>query len=363
MKYIKRIFALLVLLMPLSVSAVENTVDNSNTVNDEFTIILEEELKTENDVDGSSIFAGNKVIATNTVNGINMLFGNNVNYQAESEYLLLAGNVVELSGNIQNDGFVFGNLVTFKEDFTSNRDLFIFASEVELKGIINRDVTIFAGNVVLDNIQILGNINVYATTIEVKDNTVIDGTLSYNEDIEVVISQNAQINKTTITEKLVEGVDTKDVIYTHFIDYAGMIVIFLALAFIFPLLFRKIESTNKEINLSKFFSLFGFGALLLIAAPMLAITLFTTVVGTSLGLLILAIYIILICLTNILFGYLIGYIIWKKFIKKENNILLIGLIGITLVTILQLIPIIGEFVTLISLMVGLGIVLNLLKKH
>lgn len=356
MKYIKRILVLLVLLAPFSVNALDNE------VKEEFNVTIEDEAKLENDVNASSILAGNNVISTNTVNGINMLAGNNVDYQGDSEYLLLVGNNVELSGNIKNDGFILGNLVTFKEDFIANRDLFIFATDVKLNGTINRDITIYGTNVVLDNAKISGNIKIYATTLEIKDTSIIEGVLSYNEDAETNIYENAQINETTITEKLIKETPLKDMIFTYLIDYASVMVIFVVLAFTIPNLFRKIESSNKEISISKFISLFGFGALVLIAVPVLVLTLFTTVIGSSLALLLLAIYIILVCLTNILFGYLLGYIIWKKFIKKESNILLIGLIGITLVSILQIVPVIGEFVTLISLMVGLGINLKLFKK-
>jgi len=359
MKYIKRILILLALLVPLSVNALENPVD---TASDEFTIIVEDEVKTTNDVNGSSVFVGNNVVSTNKVDGINMLFGNSVAYQGESEYLLLAGNIVDLSGIIYDDGFIFGNLVTLKENFKSNRDLFIFATELELNGTISRDVTIFASNVKLGNVQILGNVNINATNLEIGDNAIISGTLSHNEDIEKTISQNSQINEIKVTESLIKEVEVKDLIYTHVVNYASIMLIFVVLAFVFPQLFRKISETNKEISLTKFFSLFGFGALILIAVPMLAITLMSTVIGTTLALLILGIYIILVCLTNIFFGYLIGYIIWKKFIKKEENILLIGLIGITLTIVLSVIPVIGDIIAVLSLMVGLGIVFNMFKK-
>lgn len=355
MKYIKRILVLFLLLVPFSVNALETK--------EGFELKVEDEVKTENDINGSSISAGNTVLSTNTVNGINLLFGNSVDYQGDSEYLLLVGNVGEVKGNIRNDGFIFGNLITFKEDFTADRDLFIFATELELNGTISRDVTIFASNVKLDNVQILGNININATNLEIGDNTIIAGTLSHNEDCENIISQNAQIKEIKTTDKLIKEASVKDLIYSHVVDYAGMMLIFVVLAFVFPKLFRKIEETNKEINLAKFFSLFGFGALILIAAPMLVITLITTVIGSSLAILILGVYIILICLTNIFFGYLIGYLIWTKLIKKENNILLIGLIGITLITLLALIPGLGDIITLLSLMIGLGIVFNMFKKN
>ena len=48
--------------------------------------------------------------------------------------------------------------------------------------------------------------------------------------------------------------------------------------------------------------------------------------------------------------------------EKENNVLLIGLIGISIVYVLNMIPVIGGYIAMISLMIGLGIVLKLFKK-
>lgn len=353
MKHIRKVLVLLVLLIPFSVNALENNY---------FTVIGGDNVTSENDVNGSSVLAGNNVVSTNTVNGINMVFGNSVKHQSNSDYAVVAGNIVEVSGNIENDGFIFGNIITFTEDFSANRDLFVFGSEVTLKGNINRDITIYAANVILDNATVLGNVTIYSTTLEIKDATAISGVLSYNEDNETNISTNAQINETKLLESLEEESTITDTIYNFFVGYADVMVVFLILAFLTPGLFRKIEKSNEEFKPSKIFSLLGFGAMLLIGIPMILIVLFTTVIGMSSAILGLLIYIIAVCLANILTGYLIGYLVWTKFIKKENNILLIGLIGISIISVLNIVPVLGEYIAVFSLMIGLGIVLQLFKR-
>lgn len=362
MKNIRKFLVLLILLVPFTVNA-DNTIDNVvSESNDHFTTVVDDDVKAEKDVNGSTVVAGNNVISTNTVDGINMLFGNNVQYQGNSDYAVIAGNIVNLSGNINNDGFIFGNIVTIDSNFNADRDLFVFANSVTIQGSINRDITIYAADVKLDNAQVMGNITVYASSLEISEKVNVNGTLSYNEDIEKNISESALITETKLLEKIVEELSIPEKISTFLIDYAGMMVIFLVLAFTIPSLFKKIEASNEEFNVSKFFSLFGFGALFLIGVPMAIIVLFTTVIGTPLALIALFLYIIFICITTILSGYLLGYIIWKNFIKKENNVLLIGLIGISIVYVLNMIPVIGGYIAMISLMIGLGIVLKLFKK-
>lgn len=357
---LKKLFVLLMLFVPLTVNA-DNKVDNI-LEEEKFVTVFEDNIEPENNVNGSSIIAGNNVISKNAVNGINMMFGNNVNYQGVSDYAVIAGNIIELSGNINNDGFVFGNIITFKKDFTSQRDLFVFGSSVELSGNINRDIIIYASTVKIDSAVINGNIKIYATTLEINDDVKVEGTLSYNEDIEKNIKETAQINEVILLDKLEQTKTVSNVILDFIVGYIGIMLVFLVLAFAIPSLFKKIEKSNEEFKLSKIFSLFGFGALLLIGIPMIIIALFMTTIGSTLALLGLLFYIIIICLTTILSGYLLGYLIWNKFIKKENNILLIGLIGISIISILNIIPVIGEYIAVITLMIGLGLVLELFKK-
>lgn len=363
MKKITKILILLILLTPFVVNA-ENIVDNTiieSEVNEHFTTKFEEDVETSKNVNGSSITAGNNVISNNTVNGFNMVFGNNVKYEGNSEYALFLGNILEVSGNIEKDGFIFGNIITFNDNFVANRDLFVFASEVKLEGIINRDITIYASKVVIENTQVMGNITIYAPTIEV-DNTTVDGIMSYNEDSKITISDNNLINETKLLETILEKQTVVDKIAGYFVSYLDLMVVFLILAFALPSIFRKLEN-EENIKAQKIFSSFGFGAMLLIAVPMVIILLFTTTIGITSAVLLLLLYIIAICLANVLTGYLLGYIIWTKLIKKENNILLIGLIGISIIYVLQFIPTIGEIVSVFSLMFGLGLVLQLFKKQ
>ena len=95
MKRLKK-FLFLLLLLPICVNAQVAMNDSS----------VEE-------VDGSNVVAGNNVTSTNKVNGINIVFGNNVNLNGENDYAVLFGNNVNISGNVNNDGFIFGNIINF----------------------------------------------------------------------------------------------------------------------------------------------------------------------------------------------------------------------------------------------------------
>ena len=122
------------------------------------------------------------------------------------------------------------------------------------------------------------------------------------------------------------------------------------------------ENKYKEPNAFDIFSSIGFGTLLLVFIPILFILLLSFVFGVSLAILLLVIYILGVWLSSIFAGYLIGLIVYKKFIKKDLNILLVGLVGISVYSLLQIVPFIGFYVTLVGMLLGLGVIFKLFKK-
>lgn len=324
---------------------------------DGLNFIAEEDVEDTKEVVGSSIIFGNNVTSDNIVEGIDMLFGNNVNFNGESDYSIILGNNVNVKGIINNDGFIFGNVITFDENVVISRDLIIFGSDITINGKINRDVRIYGMNVKING-EISGNVEVKATEITVDGK--IDGTLSYNED--AIIAINGEVNKTNKTEKLVADVTFQDKLWDFIVDYGGKLVLFLAFALLVPQLFKRIDKKNEKITILNVFSLFGFGTLSLILIPTIFLMLLTLIFCMPLAILILILYIIAIWLSSIFTSYLVGNLIWKKFIKKEENIYLTGLIGISIVSILSIIPYIGVLISAIVVMFGMGIILQQFKK-
>lgn len=327
-----------------------------------FNYNYDDDVITEKEVDGSSIALGNNVTFKNIVNGFGIVGGNNVTYNGNSEYAIIAGNSVKVDGNIQNDAAIFGNIVEVREDFKVTRDLSIFCSDLSLKGNIGRDMIIYASTVKINNVVIEGNITIHASKIELGDNVVINGTLKYSKDAETTISPICKIGNTIITEPEITTNTQTHRIMNKLYSYAGVLVTFVALVLLFPSIFKKINKKMQEIKTIDLFNVLGNGAIILIFIPFIIILLFISTIGVSLGFLLLALYIISICLTTLFTGYTLGQFIWNKWFKKENNMLLCGLIGITLITLLELIPVVRTIITILVLFFGLGIIYRLLKK-
>lgn len=311
-------------------------------------------------VDKSVFIMEDNVSFEDNVNGIGFIFGNNVSFEGEVEYGLIAGSNVEVSGSIVDDSLFAGQTITFEDDFVSNRDVYVFGSTVELKGDIKRDIIIYAEEVLVEGALVDGSLTINASNIDIKNSTINE--LKYNEDAKVDIEDNNKINNKVLLESKNEDVSFLETLLDSFISWANLLVVFLVLVLIFPQLFKKIEKQYENITTFNFISLMGYGALSLVLIVVVPLILFNFVIGTYLAVLLIALYIGVVLFSTIFTGFLIGNIIWNKFIKKEKNMLLVGLIGIMIINILGLIPSLGVFITLISTLIGIGIVMNLFKK-
>lgn len=343
----KKILFILLLLIPFMVKA--NTIDD--------TVISE---KLDNDVNGSAVISGEEIDVNKNIDGIGVLLGSKINFASKSEFAIIAGSEVTLEGEVLKEFLVAGETVTFKDNFKGNRDGFIFANKVILKGNFSRNVTVKANEVILENVNI-ENINIVASKIETKESVTINQ-LTYNEDANVTMLDDSEIVNKTLTKSTTLEQTPMQKIGNFLISYANVLVLFAVLALIVPKLFERINKQNEKIDTFKFITYAGYGILSALMLLILVVILFGTTIGVYLALLLLAFYIITALLSTMFTGYLVGYIIWTKLIKKEENYLLIGLIGISLMTILTAIPYVGIYFGIFSVLVGIGLVLNLFKK-
>lgn len=323
-------------------------------------VIVENNSSEDKEIDGSVVVFDEDELTSNlTTKGIEFLAGINVNKNGNSDYSLIAGLNVNIEGDINNDGFILGGNVNINENANVNRDLVIFGDVVKINGKINRDVTILRATSVIINGEITGSLNIKSDNIEINDAKI--GKLTYNEDADIDIN-NSNIGETVKSEAVYEEQNIITIIMNAMIGIVSMLVLFAVICLFVPQLFKRINEKNKEFDILKFFSLFGFGTLFLILIPAVSALLFNLIFTVPLAILLMILYIIALALSIIFTGYLLGYLIWKNLIKKEENLLLIGLIGVSIVSILTYLPYIGGILLFTSMMIGMGIVLQQIKK-
>lgn len=339
------------------------TASNSSTTTDtyeenSFVVAADNDVSYNKSVDGSAVVAGNSVNFTGKTNGVLVEAGNNVTNTGSSEYALIAGNTVNLSGVYEKDSLILGDVINVNNSAEFGRDTFIFGSTVTLSGIYDRNVVIYADSITLDNVTITGDAKLIANKIVIKDSTNISGNVTYSTNDKNEISSAAKMGPVTLVTNQTRSYG--DELLTSVYSYACVLFLFAVLALAIPKIFNR--TAKEEFGAMPIFTLFGYGLLVLILVPILSLVLFSLYISIPFALILLGLYIMALYLSNIFTGYYVGKHLWTKIFKKDDNMLLEGLVGISFLFILSLIPYLGVVTAIISFLCGLGLIYNTCKS-
>ena len=316
----------------------------------------------EDNAEASVALAGTSVEINSNVSGISAGAGEHVIFSGTADYALLAGNNVELEGTVNNDSLIIGSLVTSNTDAKFNRDVIIVGSEVNLSGEFARNVSVYATNVTISDVKIAGNLKVQASNITVESGD-IEGTLSYPEDSRVNINDEANINNTVKTEPLNSEEENSylSLVSSKIWSFACYALIFAVMCLLLPKVITKISEKHEKIDFGQGIEVFTKGLVFFILLPIVCMMLFITAIGLPLAIIGLIIYGVAIYLSTIFTAYLLGYKIWQKLFKKDMNMLVIGLLGLLVLLILNIIPGINYLVAIITVLIGLGLIYDNIK--
>ena len=313
-----------------------------------------DDLVIENAIDATSFIAGNDVSVSSDVNGANFVAGNNLNLSSRQDVVFAAGRNINLESLTTKDAFLAGQNITVES--SEIRDLYAAGEEIRIDSNIGRNANL-AGETVVINSEINGDVKIAAETIKIGREAVISGTLKYPEDAIINISETAQVeNKETYQAVKIEKPSFNEIFKQHLISFLSLLLIGLLLLWKSKT-FNKIEKLEQGTDVM--FKNIGIGFLFLIVLPAAAILLLCTVIGIPLSLIGLAMYIILIYLSNIAAAYYLGNWLLKEKLSNKYLVLCVTLLGIY---ILKLVPVIGGLVGFIALCLGLGIFMNLINK-
>lgn len=346
MRKFKTLLVALLLLMPINVHASEKYVyldDNASSVDK---------------VDSSAIFAGEKVEVNTEISGVGGIFGNIVIYGGKSEYAVLAGSDVTVSGSF-SDGAVFGDNVTLKDNTIVNRDVALFGNTIKVAGNFNRNVIVFANTVTIENATFGGDLTIHADKIIIKDSVSVAGKLSLSKEQKDnnKISSEANIVNINYFEEDHYNPNAWQKIKTILVDLLKLFVVFALTLFIIPNFYKKVLANKEDYGKT-----LGIGFLSLIIVPIAALILIMTILGLPFGLMLIALYALVIYSSTIITGYYFGDLIWKKYFKIKRRPYLVGLFGITVIYILTIIPAIGGLIHFLSILFTLGIITKMLKN-
>ena len=356
MRKIIKLFLCLTLSFMMINSAEAKTIDH-------FHGEVDSSVTVEEDVNGSVALAGSDTEMKGKANGVSFLIGNKVIFNGESEYIALAGNSIIVKGTVTNDAFIAGNIITVEKDANLQRDVVIAGADIEIHGNVGRNISIYGSNVSFVGAKIGGNVNIHATSVKADEETVISGNLSYPEDASVSISKGVVKGNTTKTDAMQS--DENGFVTTmmgKFWSFLSLMLVFAVLSLVASKLFVRVQENYDKFDFNKGLETFTKGLVFMILVPIIIFVLFLMSIGIPLALILLALYFIIMYLSTIFTGYLIGYKLWQKFFNNDINMLVVGIFGIAILFILNLIPGINFIVSMLSMFIGIGIIYDTLLK-
>ena len=310
-------------------------------------------------IKADSAVAGNLVDIIGNIDGIGFIAGNNVNIKGESEYIFVAGNKINVNSSIKKSLYAAGSDITISSDSKIERDAFLMANSITLDGTINRDLSLGTNDLVIKSTaKIGGDVSVSAGRITVEDGASIEGTLKYNKDAKSNISDTANIGKIDTYKSNEKEENKTSEIADLLASTINMIVVFVVIAAVLPKTCEKASTLYEEKN--GYFKGLGTGLLVLICTPVICLLLLVSSVGISLGFVLLGLYLIGLYLSYVASGFVLGNAIVSKLLNKSMNNYLIGIIGIIVLKLLTIVPVIGSFVSAIAVAIGLSTICRII---
>ena len=316
----------------------------------------DESLKLEKNLFGTAFSVGNTVDISSKIDGISFVAGNTINDSSESDYLFEAGNFVNVKDIITKDAFIAGNQVVIDSN-NIERDAYVVGSSVSISGNIGRNLYIGASTVTING-KIKGDLVIDAEDIKISDTTVIEGTLKYTRSARIDIENGADISKKEVTkEKEQKSNNIGDIAVDFFTSYGNILVLGLLLMLLMRKVFDKIDA--EKLEASNVIKTMGIGFLTLIIIPLVSILAFVTGIGLATGFIMLILYGISIYASSIITSYYFGKKILNSKIDNDYTLFALSLLILKLV---MLVPVIGGFISFLSLLFGLGMIIVLIKN-
>jgi cytoskeletal protein CcmA (bactofilin family) len=349
------VFFIFVIIFPLNTSASEFrsgdklVITKDEVVNDDI-YFAGSSVIVEGTINGDLVAAGGEIRVTGTINGGIMVVGGSIIVNGTvTDDIRAAGGEVRIGGDVGD------NVLTFTGKFV-----------LEKNARIARDLTLSAGNAVIDG-TVNGNINGGATdlemsgavkgnvTLEIDNNIKIFPGATIGENLEYKAPHQGEISgivsgKTTYKEIPAKKGDLRSKIEGEIIGYLWLLLIGIVSLLLAPELTQK----NSDMVAIKPLRNLLYGLLFLVITPIVVVLLLITIIGIPLSMILLVIYIIFLYISRIYIGFWVGQYVLKKLKKETKFKVLTMALGLLIVLIGINLPIIGGFIHFVVLLLGLG---------
>jgi len=301
-------------------------------------------------IEGDLVASGGTLLMDGKVGSDALLLGGTINLGgAIGDDLRAMGGTVIINSAIGGDLAVAGGQLSLGSRATVQGRAMMAGGTIRVAGTIMRGLQAAGGRIVISG-HVHGDVDLEGDRIEILKGAQIDGKLSYRSPQEATIDPGAQIQG-IISYQPREWQQGEGPSNWFFI-------ITLAIAaVVFYLLFPGYSVGSLEVMRTEFWKSLGFGVVVLVVIPFVAIVSMVIVAGLWLGLSLLALYFVALLIGSILGMTLAGdqlahWLRWEP--KTRGRRVVTILAAFLLLGLVQMIPILGGLLTFLILLLGLG---------
>lgn len=288
----------------------------------------------------------------------------------------ILGQNVTVTGSIDGDLFVISKgTLTIDSSAKISGNLFALADQIELNGsvcdvyacssnfsigntgYIYRDLKIYSKNTAIQ-----GKIgkDAYIATDQLKfaenQKNLINGNLSCSSTNELQIPDGIVVGNVEFKQITKHTPSTAEIIKNYIISFISIILYAVTTILLTAFLTSKFADKITYCISKKYLASAGIGILALIVIPILSIFLLVTGFLTYIGLALFTVYILVLSITISILGMASGNYFANKFKNKtKGKFILLSIASVTVLWLLQQIPTVGNYVSIFTVVFGLGI--------
>ncbi|MBM7615426.1 bactofilin family protein [Alkaliphilus hydrothermalis] len=314
---------------------------------------------------------GDLIAAANDVNQEGTIQGDLISAAADITVegvvkgdLRLVADDIRIAGEVNRNASMFAASVLLEEEGIIDGSIHVFAGDLNLKGFVGGDIIGGAGKAIISG-RIKGNVKLYVDSIELSPEALVEGNLTY------IGNKEMDIDPARVKGKIIYQPSTRTEIEAGFDEMKNQLRILMNVAkILFAIaqlliglllirLFKKPYQRAAKLIEEKPLPSIGLGLGVLVATPVVAITLVFTIIGIPFSALILMAYGILIYLTQVPVALWLGV----KILRDEKRPYVAFVIGSLLIETLLLIPYFSFIGGITVTIIGLGVTLMMMKEY
>ena len=303
-------------------------------------------------VRGDLIAAGGTVVARGEVDGDILAVGGSIDVLGPVKASIrVVGGSIDVASTVGGDVVAAGGNVEILPEARIGRDLAVTAGTVIIKGAIGRNVQVGGGRVEIAG-TVGGNVLVRGGEIVVHPTAVVRGNLTYSSEIPLQMTPGARvIGKVTQEAYPVRPMPSSRALRGFRVafgiaDFLWMLVLSLVMIALAP---RSVQAPADTLRGRPWASL-GWGLLLLIGLPVVAVALFVILVGIPISALLMVTHLLALFVSHTAAGLAIGRAVGLGTSSPYAQVT----IGVALIAIATNLPYVGIFLRLLAVALGMG---------